>query len=144
MTSQVQDIQKHKTRVGVYGVIIADDKILLIRQGQGPFTDKFDFPGGGIEWGETPEQALRREFIEEIAVEFDSFKLVENLTAATPIPAIDPYIFYQIGMIYEVSSYRTIKDCHCEFQPIWADLKTLTENQCSSLLWKYVVSISHD
>ena len=44
-----------------------EKKTLLIRQKRGPYAGKLDFPGGGIEFGESPEQALRREFAEEVA-----------------------------------------------------------------------------
>lgn len=47
-------------RPSVYAVIIKDGKILLSKQWDG-----YDFPGGGIELGESPEEALRRETWEE-------------------------------------------------------------------------------
>lgn len=47
-------------RPSVYGILIRDEKILL-----SPQRDGYDFPGGGIEVGETIEQALAREFREE-------------------------------------------------------------------------------
>lgn len=138
MTNQIQEHVRQKTRVSVYGVVKNGNKTLLITQGKGPFTGKFDFPGGGIEFGETPGQALRREFFEEIAVEFDSFKLLDNLTAATHISSSDPYIFYQIGLIYQITDYRFLHGQKPEFEPVWMDLNTLSENQCSPLLWKYI------
>jgi 8-oxo-dGTP diphosphatase len=47
-------------RPSVYGVIISDGKVLLVRQWDG-----YDFPGGGIDLGETIEEALVREVKEE-------------------------------------------------------------------------------
>ena len=53
------------THLGVYGIVMHSNKLLLIKKVQGPYTGLFDLPGGGIEFGETPEQALVREMLEE-------------------------------------------------------------------------------
>lgn len=141
------------TRIGVYGVIMSNDnkQMLLIRQYRGPYAGKFDFPGGGIEFGESPEEALRRELIEEVAMECDSLQLIENLTAVVDVPrtaSCGSYLFYQIGMLYRVHGCRSIT-CHghgqgegeSEMQPLWVDLRILSENECSALLWKYSNSL---
>ena len=53
------------THLGVYGIVRQGSKILLIKKAIGPYTGLFDLPGGGIEFGETPEQTLAREMKEE-------------------------------------------------------------------------------
>lgn len=52
--------QDLRLRVGVYGVIIKDDFVLLSRQWDG-----YDFPGGGVKQGERMRDALVREVKEE-------------------------------------------------------------------------------
>lgn len=50
-------------------VIRKDDKIFATQRGYGEFKDGWEFPGGKIEEGETPEQALTREIREELNTE---------------------------------------------------------------------------
>lgn len=135
----------HVSRMGVYGAIHEGDNMLLVQQKKGVHQGKFEFPGGGIEFGESPEQALHREFAEEIGMEFTDFFLINNLTAVTDVPQIgdwEPITFYQIGMIYEVKGFKVIKD-NPELDPVWKNTKTLTEKQCSPLLWKHLLSRNH-
>jgi len=134
-------IENRITRVGVYGVATKDDKLLLIKQPKGPYAGKFDFPGGGIEFGESPEQTLAREFMEEVAMEFDSSFLYTNLTATLHVSATitsEPYLFFHIGMIYKITGCRSSTKQQKELQPFWIDPKILFQDNCSSLLWKYL------
>lgn len=130
------------TRIGVYGIAIEEGKMLAVRQKRGPYAGKLDFPGGGIEFGESADNALRREFSEEVGMEFDSLQLIDNLTATVDVsrtPAGETYLFYQIGMIYRVHGCRLIEDKQPGDLPyIWIDPKTLSEERCSPLLWKFV------
>jgi 8-oxo-dGTP pyrophosphatase MutT (NUDIX family) len=127
--------------VGVYGVSIKNGKMLLVRQKKGPYAGKLDFPGGGIEFGETPENTLRREFVEEVAMEFDSLQLKDNLTVMVDVPTISfnpAYTFFHLGMIYRIGGCRpTEKKVLQELQHIWIDPTILSKDQCSNLLWEY-------
>lgn len=53
-------VEKLVFRPSVYGIIIEDGKVLL-----SPQWDGYDIPGGGVEQGETLEEALLREVKEE-------------------------------------------------------------------------------
>lgn len=129
------------TRLGVYGVVMEKGKMLLVRQKQGLYTDKLDFPGGGIEFGESPELALRRELLEEVSMEFDCLQLIDNLTATVDVPSTSSnraYTFFHIGMIYQLKDCRsTSEPALQELEHIWIDPQTLSKDQCSSLLWEY-------
>ena len=50
----------------VAAVIVTGNGILATQRSHGEFKDKWEFPGGKIEPGETPEQALKREIKEEL------------------------------------------------------------------------------
>ena len=53
----------------VAAVIVQDGKVFATQRGYGNYKDWWEFPGGKIEAGEMPEQALVREIREELAAE---------------------------------------------------------------------------
>lgn len=53
--------------IQVAAAVITDgSRIFATQRGYGPYKDWWEFPGGKIEQGETPEDALRREILEEL------------------------------------------------------------------------------
>lgn len=58
----------------VAAIIKNEDKIFATQRGYGDFKDGWEFPGGKVEAGETPQQALIREIKEEL----DTDIVVEN------------------------------------------------------------------
>lgn len=56
-----------KTVNVVAAVIVHDGKVYATERGYGEFKGGWEFPGGKIEKGETPEAALKREIEEELA-----------------------------------------------------------------------------
>ena len=53
----------------VAAIIRKGDKVFATQRGYGDFKDWWEFPGGKMEPGETPEQALVREIREELSAE---------------------------------------------------------------------------
>ena len=53
----------------VAAIIIKNGKIFACQRGYGEWKDWWEFPGGKIESGETPEDALMREIREELSIE---------------------------------------------------------------------------
>ena len=53
--------------VNVVAAVIRDgDRIFATQRGYGEFKDGWEFPGGKVEAGETPQEALKREIEEEL------------------------------------------------------------------------------
>ena len=62
-------------RKAVRAIILKDDKLLVMHRNK--FGKEYEtLPGGNIELGETPEQALLRELVEETSVEVSPKQLV--------------------------------------------------------------------
>ena len=59
--------------IHVVAAIIRDKngRIFATQRGYGPYKDGWEFPGGKIEAGETPEEALKREIREELDAEIE-------------------------------------------------------------------------
>ena len=68
-----------KTLHVVCAVIRKDDKIFATQRGYGEFKDGWEFPGGKIESGETPQQALKREIYEELDTEINVGDQIETV-----------------------------------------------------------------
>ena len=58
-----------KTIEVVAAIIRKEDKIFATQRGYGDFKDWWEFPGGKMEPGETPEEALVREIKEELSTD---------------------------------------------------------------------------
>ncbi|HKW62274.1 MAG TPA: NUDIX hydrolase [Candidatus Acidoferrum sp.] len=63
--------------VGVGGVIVDRGRTVLIRRGTEPLLGQWSIPGGTIEIGETLDEAVRRELLEETGLEVRVLDLIE-------------------------------------------------------------------
>ena len=68
-----------KTIKVVAAVIKNEDKIFATQRGYGEFKDGWEFPGGKIEAGETPQQALKREIREELDTVIEVGKHIDTI-----------------------------------------------------------------
>lgn len=70
--------------VKVVAAVICDSfentsKIFATARGYGEFKGQWEFPGGKVEAGETPQQALKREIQEELDVKIEVGELIDTI-----------------------------------------------------------------
>ena len=63
----------------VAAIIRKGDKIFATKRGYGDYKDGWEFPGGKMETGETPEEALRREIWEELETRITVESLLQTV-----------------------------------------------------------------
>ena len=100
-----------------------EDIIFATQRGYGEFKDGWEFPGGKIEEGETPQEALRREIMEELDTEIKVGDLIDTIE-------------------YDYPTFHLSMDCfwaevtagHLELKEAEA-AKWLTKDQLNSVAW---------
>ena len=60
-------------------IMIEQGKVFATQRGYGEFKDGWEFPGGKIEPGETPEEAIVREIKEELDTEVEVIELLDTV-----------------------------------------------------------------
>lgn len=68
-----------KTIQVVAALIVHDKRIFATQRGYGDWKGYWEFPGGKVEPGETPEAALEREIREELATEVRAERYVSTI-----------------------------------------------------------------
>lgn len=131
---------KEKTYIGCYGVIIDMGKIALIKKARGGYTGKLDMPGGGIEYKETPILALKREIMEEIENEVESYKLLDVTSFNIKWKMADNLYedLHHIGILYQASiinnKLKEYPDGHDSDGANWYKITDLKEENLTPFL----------
>lgn len=101
------------------GVIIRQQQVLLaLRHAKQHQGDKWEFPGGKLEGAETVEQALKRELLEELAIQVTACQPLMQLSYEYPERSV-------LLDIWIVSAF-TGEPQGVEGQPLqWVDIATL-------------------
>ena len=63
----------------VAAIIVRDNKVFATQRGYGEWKDWWEFPGGKIEEGESPQDALKREILEELNADISVGELLDTI-----------------------------------------------------------------
>ncbi|HEY7930881.1 MAG TPA: NUDIX domain-containing protein [Acidimicrobiales bacterium] len=90
------------TTVRAYGILVHDERVVLVRASN-PAIDPplWWLPGGGIDFAESPEEALAREFVEETGLVVGEPQLCDVLSDVRRRPNGDK--IHTVRVIYRVS-----------------------------------------
>ena len=97
--------------------------IFATQRGYGDFKGGWEFPGGKIESGETPQEALKREIIEELDTEVSVGELMDTVE----------YDYPQFHLSMDCF-WAEVKEGHLELKEAEA-AKWLTKDQLDSVTW---------
>jgi len=95
----IHDTFGGKLRTRACGILIEDNKILLIKhKGVGDKGHLWSPPGGGVEYGEAIHDTLKREFLEETALDIEIGKfLFFHEYINLPLHAIE--LFFEVRRV---------------------------------------------
>lgn len=93
-------------RITTAGICLQDNKVLIGKRiNKGSIGNSWEFPGGKNRWGESVEETLKREYMEELGVEIE----VEELLAT--------HEFSNKGVSYHLKAHRVLlKDINPKFK----------------------------
>ncbi len=117
MTDEIKRIEV------VAAIIRHGDKVFATQRGYGEFEGGWEFPGGKMEPGETPPQALIREIKEELDTEIEIGELIETVEYDYPKFHLTMHCFM-----------CTVKSGHLVLKEHEA-AKWLTKNTLDSVDW---------
>ena len=128
---------EYRPRQGAYGILVNEGRIACVQVGFTKFT--YDLPGGAIEAGETPEQALKREFVEETGLDVKVGKLVAELNHYfindDGLPYNNHSRFFEAELVRERPSAKTEDDHELIWLPPLEVLKRLkNEGYCWAMI----------
>lgn len=132
MTYNIWEVFLMKTINVVAAILKKDNKILIAKRGYGEFKGMYEFPGGKIERGEDPEEALKRELWEEMKVhiEVDSFFYHVHYQYPTFLLEMDCYICHLLDdhiTLLEHMDYQWITPKASQILWVPADVEVFEE-----------------
>lgn len=108
----------------VDAVLLKGNEVLLIRRGREPFKGSWALPGGFVEVGETVEDAVRRELVEETGLKGD----VVDLLGVYSAPGRDPRGHtVSVTFVLKVSGIVHVDDLDDADEARWFPLDALPD-----------------
>ncbi|MFS1514308.1 NUDIX hydrolase [Chengkuizengella sp. SCS-71B] len=104
----MMNTKKFHRAFGVYGICVKEDKLLVINKIGGPYTNRFDLPGGSLEEGESLVSAMKREFLEETGLSIDIKQNIGTCDFVLPWVWKEFNHVHHITVFYEVENMDNI------------------------------------
>jgi ADP-ribose pyrophosphatase YjhB (NUDIX family) len=93
-----------KPTLRVAGLLVDERRVLMVEQERGE-ERYWLVPGGGVQFGETLSEALRREFVEELGLRVGVGRLLAIVESISPDPN---YAKHVVHLIFEVSAAKEL------------------------------------
>ncbi len=136
----------HRQRIASYALIIVKGHILLTKHGRGPNIGKWGLPGGGVEYGEHPENSLSREIFEETNLKIKTFKLDDVISAIVGPDARDlvQEDIHNVGIVYKskIAKLLPVKEDADGISSLgakWFLLKHIKPKLVSKTLYEFLI-----
>lgn len=133
---------KQIKHIGVYGILIENGKILLIKKCGGPYNGKLDLPGGTIEFNESIEDALVRELEEEVGINVLDYELFDVVSTNVKwVHKNEDLETKHIAILYKINKYKNDIKNNIQITEInddsmgaeYYDIKTLKNENLSNI-----------
>lgn len=138
------DIINKTFHLGIYGILESPDHILLVKKTRGPYQGLWDLPGGSPVHGETINETLRREILEETGLDFQTSTFFSNdVFISHFLDKSIPCVLHHTCLIYTICGFDISKmKTHVNFEDVeschWLiksnlDQKMLSKAACKIL-----------
>lgn len=143
---------KQIKHIGVYGLIIQQGKILLIKKNGGPYDGKLDLPGGTIEFSEDIEDALIRELKEEVGIDITNYKLYDVISSNIQwLHKQEIEEIKHIAILYSIYDFKNDIKSNIEITDInddsmganFYDIKLLKKDELSLIAFKSLEKLGY-
>jgi ADP-ribose pyrophosphatase YjhB (NUDIX family) len=93
-----------KPTVRVGGLLVQDNRVLMVEQARAD-ERYWLVPGGGLKFGETFSEALRREFVEELGLRVSVNRLLAVVESISPDPSYSKHV---VHLLFETTAAREV------------------------------------